>query len=94
MLHVTAIIRVQPGHMDEVAAALRELAAQSLGEAGCLDYQVFLSHAEPVLITQERWADAAAETAHLHGPNVAAAMVRVGRLLAAPPEIHRCEKVA
>lgn len=91
MLHVTAIIRVQPGHMDAVREALVELASHSRAEAGCLRYAVFLSHTEPALITHEEWVDAAAEAAHLHGPNVAAAFERVGRLLAAPPEIHRCE---
>lgn len=94
MLHVTAIIRVQPGHMDAVGAALRELAAQSREEAGCLRYEVYLSHGEPALLTLEEWTDAASETAHLHSPHVAAAMARVGNLLAGPPEIHRCERLA
>ncbi len=94
MLHVMAVIRVQPEHCATVSGALTLLAAQSLAEPGCARYEVFQRSGEPVLVTQETWASAAAEAAHRAGPNVAAAFARVGALLAAAPEIHSYSQVA
>ena len=88
MLHVMAIIRVQPEQLSTVSSALMALAANSRAERGCVRYDVFQRSGEPVLVTQETWADAAAEAAHMSGPHVAAAFAVVGTLLAAAPEIH------
>jgi quinol monooxygenase YgiN len=88
MLHAMAIIRVQPEHLTTVSSAMQDLAAKSRSEAGCLRYDVFLRSGEAVIVTQEIWADAAAEAAHMAGPHVAAAFAAVGSLLAAAPEIH------
>ena len=88
MLHVMAVIRIQPEHLATVSSAMIALATKSRAEPGCLRYEVFQRNGEPVIVTQEHWADAAAEAAHMAGPNVAAAFATVGTLLAATPDIH------
>ena len=94
MLHVMAIIQVQPEHLSTVSSAMTALAAKSRAEPGCVRYELFQRRGEPVLVTQESWADAAAEAAHMSGPNIAAAFAAVGKLLAAAPEIHHYSQLA
>ncbi len=94
MLHVMAVIRVQPEHLSMVGNAMKVLAAKSRSEHGCVRYDVFQRNAESVLVTQETWADAAAEAAHMSGANVAAAFAEVGAFLAAAPEIHHYSRLA
>ncbi|HTD89609.1 MAG TPA: putative quinol monooxygenase [Burkholderiales bacterium] len=94
MLHVMAIIRVQPEHCSTVSSAMMALATKSRAEPGCVRYDVFQRRGEPVLMTQESWADAEAEAAHMSGSNVAAAFTTVGTLLAAAPEIHHYSQLA
>ena len=94
MLHVMAVIRVQPQQGETVSRALVVLAAQSRAEPGCVRYEVFQRSGEPVWVTQETWTDATAEAAHRAGPNVTAAFTAVGTLLAAPPEIHHYTQLA
>ncbi len=89
MLHVMAVIRVQPEHMAAASAAMKTLAAQSRSEPGCARYEVFQRNDEAVLVTQETWFDAAAEAAHMSGANVAAAFAAIGSRLTAVPEVHR-----
>jgi len=93
MLQVMAIIAVQPEHLSTVSAVMITLATNSRSERGCLGYDVLQRSGEAVLVTQETWTDAAAETAHMSGPNVAAAFAKVGSLLAAAPEIHHYSKL-
>lgn len=94
MLHVMAVIRVHADHLSRVTEAMRVLAVASRAEPGCLRYEVFQRAGEPVLVTQESWSDAAAESAHLAGPNVARAFAAADGLLAAAPEIHRYSECA
>jgi quinol monooxygenase YgiN len=89
MQHVMAVITYQPAHADTVKEALSTLASRSRAEPGCLRYEVFQRIGEPVLVTQESWADEAAEQAHMAGPNVAAAVAAIAHFLAAPPAIHK-----
>ena len=88
MVQVMAIIQVRREHLATVSSAMRLLATKSREEPGCLRYDIFQRNGEPVIVTQENWADAAAVAAHMSGPNVAAAFAAVGTLLAAAPEIH------
>jgi quinol monooxygenase YgiN len=92
-LHVMAVIRARPEHLPSVSRALSTLAQQSRHEAGCLRYDVFARDGEPVLVTQETWADAASVAAHMAGPHVAAAFAAVGTLLAGAPEIHHYKQL-
>jgi quinol monooxygenase YgiN len=94
MLHVVAVIRFQPQHIDAGCEAMVELAKRSRSEAGCLRYDVFRPGTDPLVVTQEIWQDAATEDAHMKGPNVAALIEKMGGALAAPPEIHRCQQLA
>lgn len=94
MLHVMAVIRFQEQHAEAVCAAMAELAANSRREPGCVRYEVFRRAGEAVLMTQETWADAAAEQAHMKGANLAAAAAKIGALLTAAPEIHHYAQIA
>jgi quinol monooxygenase YgiN len=94
MLHVMALIRFQEQHAEPVCAAMAELAVNSRKEPGCIRYEVFRRAGEAVLMTQETWADAAAEQAHMKGANLAATVAKIGTLLAAAPEIHHYSQIA
>ncbi len=94
MLHVMALIRFQPEHAEAVCAALAELAVNSRSEPGCLRYEVFRCSGESSLMTQETWQDETAEQAHMKGPNLAATVAKVGKMLAAPPQIHHYTQIA
>ena len=94
MIHVMAVIRVQPERLAAVVAEMSALAVKSRAEPGCIRYEVFRREGEAVLVTQEVWTDPAAESAHMSGPNVAAVIAAVGAYLTAPPEIHRYSQIA
>jgi quinol monooxygenase YgiN len=94
MLHVMAVLRVQEQHIEAACEAMAELAVKSRSEHGCVRYELFRRASEAVLVTQETWTDEAAEQAHMKGPNLAAAVVKLGPLLAAAPEIHRYRQIA
>ncbi len=94
MVHVMAVIRLQAEHIEKAVVAMAELAVQSRAEQGCLRYEVFRQEGEAVLVTQETWADASAEAAHMSGPNVAQAFAKVGQFLAAPPDIRHYTQIA
>lgn len=65
-VRVVALWRAAAGQREPVRAILRELAATTQREPGCLGFEVLESASQPgsfVLI--ERYADAAAQRAHL-----------------------------
>ncbi|WP_131194809.1 putative quinol monooxygenase [Lichenihabitans psoromatis] len=69
MVSLMAIIRCKPGSVETVLGALLAVGDYvKAHEAGTLDYVVIRSTDDPsILITQERFADAAAMTAHNDG---------------------------
>jgi quinol monooxygenase YgiN len=89
MIHVLARITVQPDAAEQALAILRELAAQSRQESGCISYQLYQQSRQPqVFQTVEQWRDQASVDAHMSTAHVAAAIVAAGPLFAAPPEIE------
>ena len=94
MLHVMAIIKMQPDHAAAVCAAMKEFAPKFRAEPGCLRYEVYQREDDAVIVTQETWTDKAAEAAHMSGANIAAVFAQIGSLLAAPPEIHHYSQLA
>jgi quinol monooxygenase YgiN len=94
MIHILARIVARPDGAAAVEAALAELASHTRNEAGCISYEVFRrTEAQGEFMTVEQWRDVAATDAHMATPHVAAALAKVGALLAAAPEIHRYEPV-
>ena len=95
MIRIMARITAKSEAAGEVRAALHELVAPTRKEKGCLSYELFQGEDNPAeFITTEQWADQAAADAHMGTPHVAAAIARVGALLAQPPLIHRFKKLA
>jgi len=88
-LTVVARIVALPDKVDAMRVVLTSLVEPTRAEAGCVSY-VFLQDSErPThFISIERWASAAAATAHMATPHIRAALAAVGPLLAEPPEIR------
>ena len=93
-LHVVATIPAAPEAVDAIRGALRELAAATRAEEGCLAYDLFESGGAPgTFVTVERWVDAAALDAHLASPHVAAAFAAAEGALAGEVAIHPLQPV-
>lgn len=69
MVSLTALIRAKPGSEDAVLEALLAVGEYAAAhEPGTLDYTVVQSQSDPTsFVTQERFADEAAMTAHNEG---------------------------
>jgi quinol monooxygenase YgiN len=77
----------RPDTVDQLKAALFELATQSRKEEGCNAYKVFQSQTNPLeLLCYESWASDAALEAHMTMPHVAKAFEVGLPLLAEPPD--------
>lgn len=70
MVSLTAVIRCKPGQAEAVLKALLAVGEHVRAhEPGTVDYTVVRSTSDPsVLVTQERFTDEAAMTAHNEGP--------------------------
>ena len=65
MIRLNCFFQAKEGRLDEALAAARELTAASLGQDGCIAYDVFSSATRPgVLVICETWRDEAALEAH------------------------------
>jgi len=73
--------------VDQLGAALFELAEASRQEDGCNGYKVFQSQANPLeFVCYESWASDAALEKHMTTPHVAQAFEKGLPLLAEPPD--------
>lgn len=94
MVRIMARISAREGCEAKLREVLHALIAPSRGEAGCVSYELFENEDHPLeFVTVEQWADQAAADAHLATPHVAAAIARVGEMLAQAPLIHRFRQV-
>lgn len=83
MINAVAVITGKPGTGDQLEPALRELAAATHGEQGCILYSVQRGLAEPdTFVTVEKWHSQEDLDAHLQTPHVAAAIGAATPLLA------------
>lgn len=65
MIRLNAFARTTDEHRDEFIRLARELVAASLGDEGCVAYDLFTSATRPdVLMICETWRDDAALAAH------------------------------
>ena len=88
-LDVVAVLTAKPGSEETVGAALRALVGPTMGEEGCLAYDLYESAATPgTFVTIERWRNQADLDAHMQSEHVAAAVGAVGDHLGEAPAIH------
>ena len=83
MIGTVAVIAGKPGTGDQLEAALRELAAATHGEEGCILYSLQRGTAEPdTFVTVEKWRSQDDLDAHMASPHIAAALGVATDLLA------------
>ena len=87
-LMVLATARARPGKEGELERALRDVAAPTRAQHGCLQFEIYRSASEPGTLTAlERWSSPQDHQRHLQGDHVKTLMARFEGILAAPPEI-------
>ncbi len=65
MIRLNVFIKVEEGNRAALTAAAKELVAASLGDEGCVAYDLFQSATRPdVMMICETWLDAASLAAH------------------------------
>lgn len=94
MSEVTIIARAKakPGLEEEMERALRENAATSRCEGGCVSYSV-LRGDDGTFMTVERWATRADADSHLATPHVQTLLQTIAPMLAGSPEISVLREV-
>jgi quinol monooxygenase YgiN len=94
MVKLIARLSAKPGQEDVLTNALRELAAPSREEAGCLLYDVCVVRDEPArLLVLEEWESQDALDRHMATPHFKAFLDKVGDALAGEPELEVIERV-
>jgi quinol monooxygenase YgiN len=77
----------KPDREPAVTAALRDVAAAARAQAGCAEYRLFRSAADPATtITFERWSSKAERDAFLGGPAVKAFVAAITGGFAETPQ--------
>lgn len=75
MIIIAGHLRTRPELVEELAAALRSLVADTLKEDGCLSYHFAIDNAqEGSILVYERWRDQAALNVHLALPQIGAVL--------------------
>lgn len=93
-LVVIAVARAATGQDERMLAALRECAAPTRRQPGCVSFTLLRPTDDPtVVVGLERWASRAAHDAHLGGQHVQRLMQAMGPTLAGPPDIVEYEVV-
>ena len=89
---VIARAKAQPGREEEVERALRENAAASRAEVGCISYAV-LRGDEGAFMTVERWRTRADVDQHMTTAHVQILLQTIVPMLSGPPEIQVMREV-
>ena len=92
VIWVTARFRAHPDKVHDLLSLLRELAAHSRAEPGCVEYGYYQSGDEFTSI--EVWDSAAAEHAHNATDFLSAMVQRILPLLDGRPQVTRWSRVA
>lgn len=94
-LRVVAHIQARPETIEETKAMLLGLIAPTRQEAGCISYHLHQNNADPADFTfVEEWVSDEALNEHLQTPHLTAALAKIPRLLAGPPDIRRYTLIA
>ena len=85
---VLATAKAKPGKEGDLERALREVAAPTRAQRGCLEFQLYRSANEPAAITAfERWSSEEDHERHLQSEHVKTLITRFQGILAIPPGI-------
>lgn len=85
---VLATARAQAGKVAELERALRDAAAPTRAQPGCLWFDLYRPAQDPSAVTAiERWASEEDHQRHLQGDHVKTLMGRIQGILTGPPEI-------
>lgn len=94
-LTVVATFQARRGKEADLRAALLELVAPTLKEAGCLGYTYYVDPKDAArFLSYETWAGQADFDAHMKSPHVQRLVPRVGELCTAFPEIKIWERIS
>ena len=92
---VVATFQARPGKEAELKKALIGLVAPTRQEAGCINYDLHISPADPAkFLFHENWVSQAHLDAHLQSPHVQVLLPRTGELCTGMPDIVVWEKIA
>lgn len=87
-VHVVAIITGKPGTGDLIEPFLKDLAAGTHGEEGCLLYSLQRGvENTDQFVTVEKWTDLDALGQHMQTAHIQKALASAGEYLAEPPVI-------
>jgi quinol monooxygenase YgiN len=93
-LTVIAHIRAKPGQESRVREILQGLLSLTRAEAGCINYDLHQSHADPALfVFYENWSSEADLEAHSKSPHIQSLRKVAGEVLAGPIEITKWQVV-
>jgi quinol monooxygenase YgiN len=85
---VLATAKAKPGKETDLEEALREAAAPTKAQHGCLQFELYRSAEDPaVMMAFERWSSNEDHERHLQGDHIKTLMTRFDRILGAPPVI-------
>lgn len=91
---IIATVVARPDAVQTVAAALQAMVEPTLGEPGCLVYDLFAStDAAGTFYLVESYVDAAALAAHQASPHFLALVASVGDKLARDIRIEKIERL-
>ena len=94
-LTVVATLKAKPGQEAALRAELLGLIPTTRQEPGCLNYDLHQATDSPaVFLFHENWASKKHLDDHLARPHLQAFFAKAGGLLAEPPQIVLCEKIA
>jgi len=89
---VIAHAKAQPGREEEIERALRENAAASRNESGCVNYAV-LRGDDGTFMTVERWRNREDVDSHMTTAHVQLLLQTIVPMLTAPPQIQVLREV-
>ena len=88
-VHVLVRARALPGQGETLHALLREHAATSRSEPGCLAYTALRANDDPSIVaTVELWADQTAFAAHMQSAHTKINLPRLLALLDGAPDMR------
>jgi quinol monooxygenase YgiN len=94
-ISTVAIITAKPGSGTEVERVLRDLAAATHAEPGCLLYSLQQGMRDPdVFVTVEKWDSLESLESHLASDHLAYALAQTEDLLATAPQIIPAQPLA
>jgi quinol monooxygenase YgiN len=85
---ILATARAKPGREADLEAALREVAAPTRAQKGCLQFELYRPPQDPgTIVAFEHWASSEDHQQHLQGDHLKRLMARFDGILASPPDI-------